>query len=99
MCGSDKDPAMQMLTDYLENALQFEELAKEERDPILRSQFQMQASTYRKLAAERAEKYGLTPTKAPGKATDLAPYAWLGPNRSCRAASQVTLELVQIEAS
>ena len=50
---------MKMLNEYLEHALQFERLAKEERDPTLRAQFQMQASNYRKLAAERAEKYGL----------------------------------------
>ncbi|HZC38901.1 MAG TPA: hypothetical protein VE221_09555 [Sphingomicrobium sp.] len=50
---------MKMLNEYLEHALQFEKLAKEERDPILTAQFQAQAITYRKLAAERAEKYGL----------------------------------------
>jgi hypothetical protein len=59
VCGSDENSAKQMLKDYFENALRFEKMAKEERDPILRSQFRMQASTYRKLAAQRAEKYGL----------------------------------------
>jgi hypothetical protein len=50
---------MKILIEYLEHALQFERLAKEERDLILRAQFQRQATTFRRLAAERAEKYGL----------------------------------------
>jgi hypothetical protein len=49
---------MKMLTELLEHAMEFERLAKAERDPILRSQFQMQANTYRKLAAEKAENTG-----------------------------------------
>ena len=50
---------MKMLTEYLEHALEFERLATQETDPILKAQFAKQANTYRKLASERAEKYGL----------------------------------------
>jgi hypothetical protein len=50
---------MKMLTEYLEHALEFERLAAKETDPILKAQFAKQASTYRKLATERAAKYGL----------------------------------------
>jgi len=49
--------AMKMLTEYLEHALEFERLAAQETDPILK-EFAKQANTYRKLASER-EKYGL----------------------------------------
>jgi hypothetical protein len=50
---------MKILTEYLEHAVEFERLAEQEREPILREQFKMQANNYRKLAAERAERCGL----------------------------------------
>jgi hypothetical protein len=56
---------MKLLTEYLEHALSFERLAAEENNPELKAQFEKQAAAYRKLAAERAEKYGLPPPSAP----------------------------------
>jgi hypothetical protein len=50
---------MKMLSEYLEHALTFERLAAQETDPAAKKQFEQQAAAYRKLAAERAEKYGL----------------------------------------
>jgi hypothetical protein len=50
---------MKLLTEYLEHAANFERLASEEANPQLRASFQEQAKAYRKLAADRAAKYGL----------------------------------------
>jgi hypothetical protein len=50
---------MKLVTEYIEHALQFERLAAEESTPELKAQFEDQARAYRKLAAERAERYGL----------------------------------------
>ena len=52
---------MKMLTEYIEQALRFERLADEETDEALKAEFEKQAAEYRKLAAERARKYGLPP--------------------------------------
>jgi hypothetical protein len=52
---------MKLLTEYLEHALSFERMAAQESNPELKAQFEKQAVAYRKLAAERAEKYGLPP--------------------------------------
>lgn len=51
--------AMKLLTEYLEHALTFERLAAEESNPQTKLQFEKQAASYRKLAADRARKYGL----------------------------------------
>jgi hypothetical protein len=56
---------MKLLTEYLEHALQFERLAAEESNPELRAQFESQAAAYRKLVAERTERYGLPPQSQP----------------------------------
>jgi hypothetical protein len=57
---------MEMLAEYLENALQFERLADAERNPQLRAALEKQATAYRKLAAQRAKKAGLRePPKKP----------------------------------
>jgi hypothetical protein len=45
---------MQRLAEYLENARQFERLAADEIDPLIKSQFENQAEAYRKLAERRA---------------------------------------------
>ena len=52
---------MKMIAEYLENAIKFERMASEEPDPKLRAEFKKQAVAYRKLAAERADKLGLSP--------------------------------------
>ena len=58
---------MKLLCEYLEHALTFERLALQESDPVVKSQFEKQATAYRKLAAERAEKYGLPLPSSPEK--------------------------------
>ena len=58
---------MKMLTEYIENALTFERLASEESNPETKAFFEKQANAYRKLAAERAERYGLPMPSDPEK--------------------------------
>ena len=48
-----------MLADYLDTALQFEQMAAAEKDPTLQANFEKQAAAYRKLAEKRAKEYGL----------------------------------------
>jgi hypothetical protein len=57
--------AMKLLNEYLEHALSFERMAAEENNLELRAQFENQAAAYRKLAADRAEKYGLPAPSPP----------------------------------
>ncbi len=51
-----------MIEEYLENALAFEQLAAVEIDLTLKDDFEKQAVSFRKLAAERAKRLGLGPT-------------------------------------
>jgi hypothetical protein len=53
--------AVKVIEEYLENALAFEQLAAVEIDPTLKDDFEKQAVSFRKLAAERAERLGLGP--------------------------------------
>lgn len=48
-----------MLTEYLERAVEFEQLAASENDKTFKQQLLEQAAAYRKLAAKRAEELGL----------------------------------------
>ena len=48
-----------MIAEYLEHALQFEKMAKDETDAVLKEQLHKQAQAYRELAAERAGRLGL----------------------------------------
>jgi hypothetical protein len=50
---------MKMLAEYLDRAIQFEQMAAHEKDPKLKADFEKQAVAYRKLAERRAKKYGL----------------------------------------
>ena len=50
---------MKMLAEYLENAVQFEQMAADEKDPKLKAEFVRQAASYRKRAEKRAKEYGL----------------------------------------
>jgi hypothetical protein len=52
---------MKMVAEYLEKALDFEQLADAENDPELRASLMKQAEAYRKLAAERALRDKLIP--------------------------------------
>jgi hypothetical protein len=56
---------MKLLTEYIEHALQFERLAADESDPVLKKQFDEQAKAYRKLVANRAAQYGLSSPSPP----------------------------------
>ena len=56
---------MQLLSKYIERALQFERLAASEHDPKRKAELESQAQAYRKLAAERAGKIGLPPPSPP----------------------------------
>ena len=48
-----------MIAEYLEHALQFEKMAAGETDAALKGSLIDQASAYRKLADERAERLNL----------------------------------------
>src|SRR3954469_22402130 len=48
-----------MIAEYLEHALQFEQMAAEATDAALKESLAKQASAYRKLAKERAERLGI----------------------------------------
>lgn len=56
---------MKMLTEYLQRALEFEELAASEQNEAFKAELLQQAAAYRKLAAERAELYGLPAPSPP----------------------------------
>jgi hypothetical protein len=63
------EPPMKLLNEYLEHALAFERLVGEESNPEVRAQFEQQAAAYRKLAAERAARYGLPAPSSPPQRT------------------------------
>jgi len=50
---------MKLFEDYVAHALAFANLAAEQSDPEIRAQFEQQAAAYRKLAVERAARFGL----------------------------------------
>jgi len=50
---------MKMIAEYLERAIHFEKMAREEANADLRNALLRQAEAYRKLAAERAERQKL----------------------------------------
>jgi hypothetical protein len=56
---------MKLLTQYLERAVNLERLAAGEQDSNFRTQLLNQATVYRKLAAKRAEEFGLPAPSAP----------------------------------
>jgi hypothetical protein len=56
---------MKLLNEYLEHALSFERIAAEENNPEVRTQFEKLATAYRKLAAERAGRFGLSAPSPP----------------------------------
>ena len=60
---------MKMLSEYIEHALTFERLASQEQTQ-LKAELESQAKAYRKLAADRATKFGLPlPSPPPDAAT------------------------------
>lgn len=58
-------PTVKLLTEYIERALQLEALAEGETDPKFKGELLKLARAYRKLAAKRAEQYGLPPPSRP----------------------------------
>ena len=56
---------MKWLNEYLDHALAFERMAAQENNPEIRAQVKKQAMAYRKIAAERAAKYGLPSPSLP----------------------------------
>jgi hypothetical protein len=60
---------MKLLTEYLERAVSLERMAADEPDSTFRTQLLGQAAAYRKLAAKRAEDYGLPPPSPPENKT------------------------------
>ena len=56
---------MKQLSEYLERAISLERLAAGEQDSTFKDQLLNQAAAYRKLAARRAEQYGLPPPSPP----------------------------------
>jgi hypothetical protein len=58
---------VKLLTEYIERALQLESLAELETDPGFSAELVKQANAYRKIAAKRAEQYGLPPPSPPAK--------------------------------
>jgi hypothetical protein len=61
---------MKLLTEYIEHALGFERLAAAEDKPELKAKFENQARAYRKLAADRAARYGLPAPSPRASATN-----------------------------
>ncbi len=68
--GAVGGTAMKLLNEYLDHALSFERMAADELKPEIRAQFEQQAAAYRKLAAERAERYGLPAPSLPQESAD-----------------------------
>jgi hypothetical protein len=56
---------MKLLTEYLDRAVSLERLAAGEQDSTFKDQLLNQAAAYRKLAAKRADQYGLPPPSPP----------------------------------
>jgi hypothetical protein len=56
---------MKLITEYLEDAVRFERMAAEEKDPHLKADLEKQAVAYHKLAAKRAEQLGVPLPKRP----------------------------------
>ena len=57
---------MKMVAEYLEKALNFEQMASLENDAELKRRLLDQARAYRKLAADRALKEPLSPMQTNG---------------------------------
>jgi hypothetical protein len=57
--GEGRGGAVKMIAEYLEHALQFEKMAKDETDAALKEQLIKQAEAYRNLAEERARRLDL----------------------------------------
>jgi len=59
------ETAMKLLAEYVKHERSFERMAAQENNREVRAQFEKQAAAYRKLAAERAARYGLSDPSPP----------------------------------
>jgi hypothetical protein len=50
---------VKLVTEYLEQAVEFERMASEANDPTLKANLKQQAVAYHKLAAKRAAELGV----------------------------------------
>ena len=57
--GLSGNPAVKMIAEYLEHALNFERMAADEKNPEIKAVFEKQAAAYRKLIADRNRQFGL----------------------------------------
>ena len=57
--------AMKLFEEYVAHALAFDRLAAEQSDPEIRAELAQEAAAYRKLAVERAAKFGLPSPSLP----------------------------------
>ena len=57
--------AMKLFEEYVAHALAFDRLAAEQNDLEIRAELAQQAAAYRKLAVERAAKFGLPSPSLP----------------------------------
>ena len=65
MLASPSHSPSLLLTEYLERAVNLERLAEGEKNVGFREQLLNQARAYRKMAAKRAEQYGLPAPSPP----------------------------------
>ena len=63
---------MKLLTEHLERAINLERLAASEADSKFKTELLNQANAYRKLAARRAEQYGLPLPSPPESPTETS---------------------------
>jgi hypothetical protein len=56
---------MKLVTEYVAEAMKFEQLAATEKNQEFRAQLEKQAAAYRKLAEDRARTLGLPPPEKP----------------------------------
>ncbi len=57
---------MQLVSEYLERAVHFEQMAEKETDPKFKAVLQKHAQDYYKLAEKRAKELGVPVPKRPG---------------------------------
>jgi hypothetical protein len=63
---------MKLLTEYLDRAVRLERLAAREQESKFKTELLNQAAAYRKMAANRAEQYGLPPPSPPEIPSDMS---------------------------
>jgi hypothetical protein len=73
VCGALRITTVKMIAEYLEHAVQFESMAGEAADPILKETLLGQAKAYRKLADERAVRLKITLPPSPNNSTQRVP--------------------------